>query len=55
MTLIEKCQILTLGAFLCLYFNEGRMPVAADSKKAAGSQEAIGETAAQSNVVAVDR
>ncbi|XP_046858092.1 brefeldin A-inhibited guanine nucleotide-exchange protein 1-like isoform X3 [Xenia sp. Carnegie-2017] len=33
----------------------GRMPVAADSKKAAGSQEAIGETAAQNVVVAVDR
>ncbi|XP_046858111.1 brefeldin A-inhibited guanine nucleotide-exchange protein 1-like isoform X10 [Xenia sp. Carnegie-2017] len=33
----------------------GRIPVAADSKKAAGSQEAIGETAAQSVVVAVDR
>ncbi|XP_046857714.1 brefeldin A-inhibited guanine nucleotide-exchange protein 1-like [Xenia sp. Carnegie-2017] len=33
----------------------GRMPVAADPKKAADSLEAIGETAAQNVVVAVDR
>ena len=40
----------------CLHcFRSGRMPIAADPKRMAIMQEAIGETSSQSVVVAVDR
>ena len=42
--------------FACLQcFRSGRMPIAADPKRMAIMQEAIGETSSQSVVVAVDR